>query len=173
MATTRSAGVRALVVMGVSGSGKTTIGRLLAARLDWPFADADAYHSPENVAKMAAGIALSDEDRRPWLQRLRELIDQHLAEGRPLVLACSALKREYRRTLAEGDERVKFVYLQGSPELIQRRLQERSGHYMKPDLLTSQFRALEEPEDALVLDAARPPAELVGQAAKELQLEDS
>lgn len=173
MATTQTAGVSAVVVMGVSGSGKTTIGRLLAARLGWQFADADDFHSPENVAKMAAGNALDDEDRRPWLERLHELIFDHLESGRPLVMACSALKREYRRVLANGDERVKFVYLKGSAELIGRRLQERSGHYMKPDLLTSQFQALEEPQDALVLDVAQAPTELVEQAARELELEGS
>lgn len=161
---------RALVVMGVAGSGKTTIGELLASRAGWEFADADAFHPPENVAKMSAGTPLDDEDRVPWLRALRSLIARRLAAGESLVLACSALKEDYRRVLATDDERVEFVYLKGSPELISRRLSERTGHYMNPGLLDSQFNALEEPEEALVLDAGLPPEELVERAARALRL---
>ncbi|MEX2540322.1 MAG: gluconokinase [Trueperaceae bacterium] len=160
---------RAVVVMGVSGSGKSTVGGLLARRLGWEFADADTYHPQANILKMAAGIPLDDEDRMPWLVALRSLIDEHLAAGRSLVLACSALKRQYRRILAEGSERVSFVYLKGSRELILRRMSERSGHYMKPELLDSQFEALEEPADALVFDIDLPPVKLAELVALALQ----
>lgn len=155
---------RVVVVMGVSGSGKTTVGLLLAARLGWDFVDADDFHSPASKAKMAAGISLDDEDRRPWLRSLRGLIEERLGKDQPLVLACSALKEEYRELLGRADERVTFVYLRGSRELIARRLGSRSGHFMDPGLLASQFEALEEPEDAVVLDASLPPEELVSQA---------
>jgi gluconokinase len=165
-------GARALVVMGVSGSGKTTVGRLLAKRLDWEFADADRYHPPANIAKMAAGVPLDDEDREPWLLSLRELIDERLAAGQSLVLACSALKRRYRQVLGDADDRVEFVYLKGSRELIRRRMQERSAHYMKPEMLDSQFEALEEPENALVCEIDAPPAELARRVARALGLED-
>lgn len=159
---------RAVVVMGVSGSGKTTVGGLVARRLGWKFADADTFHSEDNISKMKAGIPLEDEDRLPWLAALRALIDEHLAAGQSLVLACSALKRSYRRTLTEGSDRVEFVYLRGSRELIWRRMQERSGHYMKPELLASQFEALEEPEDALVFDIDLPPVDLAELVARAL-----
>jgi gluconokinase len=165
-------GARALVVMGVSGSGKTTVGRLLAKRLDWEFADADRYHSPASIAKMATGVPLGDEDREPWLLSLRALIDERLAAGQSLVLACSALKRRYRQVLAGTDDRVEFVYLKGSRELIRRRMEERSAHYMKPGMLDSQFEALEEPENALVCEIDAPPDELARRVARALGLED-
>ena len=161
---------RAIVVMGVSGSGKTTVGRLVAKRLGWEFADADAFHTETNVEKMRRGIPLTDADRRPWLQALAELIGDRLSRGSSIVLACSALKREYRDLLGQDDERVSFVYLKGSRELILERLEARVGHYMNPDLLESQFLALEEPSDAIVLDVARPPAELAEEAARRLRL---
>lgn len=160
---------RAIVVMGVSGSGKTTVGRLLAQRLDWEFADADSFHSATNISKMREGIPLTDADRWPWLETLRRLIVERLDQGKSLVLACSALKDEYRRALTGGDERVSFAYLKGSRELILSRLEGRSGHYMKPDLLESQFQALEEPNDALILDVGRPPGELVAQVARQVR----
>ena len=162
---------RAIVVMGVSGSGKTTVGRLLAQRLGWEFADADAFHSESNVDKMRRGIPLDDADRAPWLRSLARLLDDRLGRGRSIVLACSALKRHYRDLLAGGDERVSFVYLKGSRELILDRLRRRSGHYMKPDLLDSQFQALEEPSDAMILDVSRPPAELAAEAARRMHLD--
>lgn len=149
----------ALVVMGVSGSGKTTLGRALAARLGWAFFDADDFHPPGNVAKMRAGVPLTDADRAPWLARLHALLAERLAAGEPLVLACSALKASYRAALAEGlTGRLRFVYLSGEPGLIARRLRARRGHYMPAALLESQFAALEPPQDALVVDAAAPTA---------------
>jgi gluconokinase len=149
--------VEAIVVMGVSGSGKSTIGRRIASRLGFAFADADRYHPEANIAKMAAGVPLTDEDRRPWLERLRGLIEEHAAEGRSLVLACSALKERYRRVLKEAEPaaRVHFVYLRGDFDTILTRMRRRKGHYMKASMLESQFRDLEEPEDAVVVGVER------------------
>ena len=149
------------ILMGVSGCGKTTVGKLLAARLGWDFYDADDYHSPTNIAKMAAGIPLSDEDRAPWLTTLHELIFTCLMNKRCGVLACSALKESYRQTLLVGTQAVQLVYLKGSMELLQARMAERIGHYMKPDMLQSQMDTLEEPAGALIVDIAPPPAEIV------------
>lgn len=143
-----------LIFMGVSGVGKSTLGLAVAAELGWPFYDGDDSHPQENVAKMAAGIPLTDADRRPWLAHLHALIADHLARGEPAVLACSALKPAYRDQLRAGHEEVLFVYLRGDRERIGRRLAKRQGHYMPAGLLDSQFAALEEPEqgEALVVD---------------------
>jgi gluconokinase len=138
-----------LLVMGVSGAGKTVLGRALAAALGWDFADADDYHSPANVAKMRAGTPLTDDDRAPWLAALREEIGRRLASGRPLVLACSALKQTYRDMLQSDPVRVRLVFLDGPRELIAARLAARAGHYMPPALLDSQLAALEAPADAI------------------------
>lgn len=142
----------AVVVMGVSGSGKTTVGRALAERLGWVFYDGDDYHPAANVAKMASGEPLDDGDRRPWLDRLNRLIAARLAAGQSLVLACSALKRSYRERIRAGNPGVRFVYLKGSEALIARRMSERAGHFMPPELLRSQFEALEEPVHAIMVD---------------------
>jgi gluconokinase len=150
-----------IVVMGVAGAGKTTVGERLAAGLGWRFLDADAFHAPESVAKMAAGTPLTDEDRAPWLERLRALILEALEAGAPLVLACSALRRTYRERLVVDPARVKLVYLHGSPELIARRLAKRRGHFMPPDLLASQYLTLEVPEDALAVDVEGAPDAVV------------
>jgi gluconokinase len=139
--------------MGVAGSGKTTLGVRVAETLAWEFADGDAFHSPANIEKMAHGIPLTDADRAPWLATLRRLVENWLAAGNGGVLACSALKATYREEL-QVDSRVGFVYLKGSPELLQERLMARSGHYMKAGMLESQFAALEEPADALVVDVS-------------------
>jgi gluconokinase len=152
-----------ILLMGVAGSGKTTIGRKLAAALDWPFADADDFHSPANIAKMAAGHPLDDADRAPWLAALRAYIDEHLARGENAVLACSALKASYRDLLVADPARVRLVHLQGSPDLLQRRLRSRHGHYMAPTMLPSQLATLEPPAHALTLDIARTPDELVAE----------
>jgi gluconokinase len=140
------------IVMGVSGCGKTSIGKALAGRIGWDFYDADDFHPPENIAKMASGIPLTDADRAPWLAALHDLIRTCLAEKRPGVLACSALKEHYRQTLLSGNQGVQIVYLKGSYDLIWSRMQARAGHYMKPEMLQSQFAALEEPVNALVVD---------------------
>ncbi|WP_375459050.1 gluconokinase, partial [uncultured Enterovirga sp.] len=135
-----------LIVMGVSGSGKTTIASLLARRLEWTFEDADWFHPPENVAKMAAGTPLTDADRWPWLQAIKTWIDSTRHAGRHGVVACSALKREYRAVLVGSHpDEVRIVYLDGDRELIGTRLAMRSGHFMPPGLLESQFATLEPP----------------------------
>ncbi|MGJ5633120.1 gluconokinase [Nostoc sp. CALU 1950] len=150
-----------IIVMGVSGSGKTTIGKLLADSLEWEFSDADNFHSPENVEKMRCGIPLSEADRMPWLQDLQTAIKQWLQENKSVVLACSALKDSYRQFLLLDSDRIKLVYLKGSYELIQARLQERSNHYMNEKLLGSQFNTLEEPLDTISIDVAQPPQIIV------------
>ncbi len=148
-----------IVVMGVAGSGKTTVGRRLADALGWPFYDGDDFHPLANVEKMARGDALTDADRAPWLDALASLIAG--ADGTSAVLACSALKGAYRKRLATGTDAVFFVYLRASVEVIRERLAARRGHFFDPDLLESQFAALEEPAEALTLDATRPPEALV------------
>jgi gluconokinase len=148
------------VVMGVCGCGKTTVGRALADELGWPFFDADDFHPPENVAKMARGIALTDEDRGPWLDRLAAAMRDVARQKKSAVLACSALRESYRQRIARGIEGhgdgdrsdVRIVYLKGDAQTIEPRLALRSGHYMPPSLLASQFAALEEPENAMVID---------------------
>lgn len=161
---------RAVILMGVSGSGKSTVGLELARRLGWRYADADDYHPPENVAKMRGGTPLTDEDRRPWLERLRALLRGTLAADASLVLACSALKRRYRELLDADDPRIALVYLRGTPELIAERLSARRGHYFDPALLQSQFDALEEPDGALVVDIDDTPAALVDTILRRLGL---
>ena len=149
-----------LVIMGVAGSGKTTTGSLLAKELGWSFYDADNFHSASNRAKMSQGIALTDEDRAGWLASLRKLIEENLEENKSAVLACSALKNTYRSKL-QVNEHVKFVYLQGSYEQIKTRLQNRSGHFMSADMLDSQFKILEEPENALIVDITNSPQDIL------------
>ncbi len=149
-----------LVLMGVTGAGKTTVGEALAAELHWRFVDADEFHSPENVAKMHVGIPLDDADRTPWLRSLREAIVRWLQEGDNVVLACSALKDAYRRMLMVSSE-VRFVYLRGDYKLIADRLAARREHYMNTGLLRSQFDALEEPQDVLTINVDKPVNEIV------------
>jgi gluconokinase len=150
-----------IVLMGVSGSGKTTVGQRLARALGAEFAEGDSYHPPANVEKMRRGIPLDDADREPWLERLRAEIGGWLEAGRKVVLACSALKQRYRDVLKAGRPGVRFVYLCGSEDLIRDRLKRRRGHYMPASLLASQFAALEEPGDAITVDIGRPPDEIV------------
>jgi gluconokinase len=133
------------IVMGVSGSGKSTIGRLLANHLNCPFYDGDDYHPPENVAKMAAGIPLTDQDRAPWLDCLNSLIRRQAEAGKTAVLACSALKKSYRDRLRQGNVNTQFICLNGSFDLIWQRMKRREDHYMKPDMLQSQFDTLQPP----------------------------
>lgn len=140
--------------MGVSGSGKTTLGQALAQKLGWDFFDADDFHPPENIAKMTAGIPLSDSDRVPWLTSLHEILLSTLKANRHPVLACSALKEKYRAQLLDDVDGIEIIYLRGSYELIWSRMSTRTGHYMKPEMLRSQFNALEEPKDAFALDVS-------------------
>ena len=157
-----------VIVMGVSGSGKTTVGELLAERMGCGFSDADDFHPAANVEKMRAGVPLTDDDRWPWLQALRKAIEDWEAAGVSRVIACSALKDAYRDILSPGDD-VVFVYLKGDTETIAERLTARRGHYMNPNLLTSQFAALEEPADAIVADITPPPAAVVDEIMPQLK----
>ncbi|MDO1445583.1 gluconokinase [Rhodocytophaga aerolata] len=150
-----------VILFGVTGSGKTTVGSLLSATLDWKFYDADDFHPKANVEKMRQGIPLTDEDRTPWLASLRERIQKSLDEGEHAVLACSALKETYRQYLHISED-VKFVHLKGSFDLIRDRLSKRIGHYMNPGLLQSQFNTLEEPKTPVfVANIGKSPAEIV------------
>jgi gluconokinase len=151
----------AVIVMGVSGSGKTTVGQALAGRLGCAFYDADNFHPPANVAKMSSGMPLSDEDREPWLEVLNGLIAENLEKNASLVLACSALKEKYRQHLVRGHEnKTQFVYLEGDFETIYTRMQARQ-HFMKPTMLQSQFDTLEEPADAIVVDIRKNHDEII------------
>jgi gluconokinase len=142
-----------VILMGVTGAGKTTVGRALAGQLQWKFVDADDYHSAVNVAKMRSGIPLTDIDRIPWLAALRTAIQGWLAARENVVLACSALKSSYRQVLIRSPE-IKLVYLRADRKLIAERLAERENHYMSPQLIDSQFATLQEPADAVKIDAA-------------------
>lgn len=159
---------RFVIVMGVAGSGKTTVGESLARRLGWTFYDADAFHPAENVAKMANGTPLNDADRAPWLAALQALISASVQENRPGVLACSALKESYRQQLLGDNDRVAVVYLKGSYDLIWSRISQRQDHYMKPHMLRSQFDTLEEPTTALIVDVSQPVAEIVQEILERL-----
>ncbi len=150
-----------IILMGVSGAGKTTVGSLLAHDLGWPFYEGDDFHPRSNVVKMAQGIALTDDDRRPWLDELHKLIDGLVASGQNAVVACSALREAYRQHLWQGDGSVVFVYLKGDYQFIRSRLADRQDHFMKADLLESQFRTLEEPVDAATVDVTPEPAAVV------------
>ena len=159
-----------IVVMGVTGSGKTTIGSLLAARLGWHFADADEFHSDANKAKMHLGIPLTDADRLPWLAAIHAQIAKWIAAHENVVLACSALKESYRRMLWTGPE-VKFVYLRGSYDLIAARLRNRHGHFADEHILAGQFADLEEPTNAVTVDISAPPERIVDEICRRLQLQ--
>lgn len=150
------------MIMGVSGSGKSTVGELLASQTGWPFYDGDDYHPPANVRKMSDGIPLNDEDRECWLRSLADLIEE---SNSPMVIACSALKESYRELLKEAQ----FVFLDGTPELVEERLRNRGGHFMPAALLESQFATLERPDDVLTLDIARSPEHLVSEISEWLK----
>ena len=150
-----------LILMGPMGSGKTTIGKMLAEKLGWPFYDGDRFHPKENVEKMRAGIALTNEDRRLWLERLRNNIERWMKEGRNTILACSALKQAYRDILGVDQKKVRTVYLKGSYELLRKRIEERQHPYMNKDLLRSQLETLEEPEEGLRVGISASPETIV------------
>ncbi len=156
-----------VIVMGVTGAGKTTVGRMLAEQLSWEFADADDFHPPPNVEKMRRGVALNDRDRIPWLEHLREEILNWIVARRNVILACSALKRSYREILDAGPE-VRFVYLKGSRELIAGRLRSRKGHFAGEQILAGQFADLEEPEAAFIVDIAATPGQIVNAIREKL-----
>lgn len=153
-----------VLVMGVSGSGKSTIGAALAEALGADFLEADTFHSPANIAKMKSGTPLDDADRWPWLEAIGAALDRSVMENRAVVLACSALKQSYReRLLPQGQRRGHVIFLKGDAGLIGGRLSGRTGHYMPPTLLPSQFATLEPPADAIIIDIAREPAEILGE----------
>ncbi|HEY9718944.1 MAG TPA: gluconokinase [Trichormus sp.] len=159
-----------VVIMGVSGSGKSTIGTMLAQSLGWDYLEGDSFHSAANVEKMTAGIPLTDEDRAPWLKAIGDAVQALRQDGRCVVLACSALKHSYRELLRIDPDTVAFVYLQADFALLQKRLNDRRGHFMKVDMLASQLETLEPPGDALYVQAADPPDQLIGEIKDKLAL---
>ena len=160
-----------IVLMGVAGAGKTTVGRALAAALGWTFRDADELHASEAIDRMHRGEALGDEDRWPWLQRIRRVIDGALASGTPMVVACSALRERYRTFLAAADaDSMRFVYLHADPELLAERLATRSGHFATASLLDTQLSTLAPPRDALTVDAGTSVPRLVSLIRERLNL---
>src|ERR1700738_4826922 len=166
----------ALVVMGVSGSGKSTIAGKLAERLSWPYEDGDKFHPASNVAKMSAGQPLTDEDRRPWLQAIADEIDRICVAGSHAVIACSALKRAYRSVLVHGRSAVRTIFLDGAQELIAGRLARRKGHFMPPGLLASQFKTLEPPgptENPVIVSIDAPVDRIIGDIVRQLGLNSS
>ncbi|MGU3666284.1 gluconokinase [Methylobacterium sp. A49B] len=169
-----AASAQVLVVMGVSGSGKSTVAALIAERLGWIFVDGDSFHTPEHVAKMHAGHALDDEDRAPWLARIATWIQHRLEAGKSGVVVCSALRRAYRDILTRGSRRVRLVYLDGDKALIAGRLAARQGHFMSPRLLDSQFATLEVPgpdERPIIVGVAEPPEAIADRVVAQLAAE--
>jgi gluconokinase len=162
--------VRIVILMGVTGSGKTTIGQLLAKDCNWPFYEGDDFHPAANVEKMRRSIPLTDEDRAPWLAALDHLIRDLITQAQSAVIACSALKQSYRDRLAANRDEVVFVYLKGDYDLARERLRSRKGHFMKEDLLASQFDTVEEPEGVLTVDIAQEPDVIVGRIKQALGL---
>lgn len=159
-----------ILLMGITGSGKSKIGKLLADSLHWEFSDADTFHPPANIEKMSQGIPLNDVDRAPWLQAIQHAINRWLQEEQNVVLACSALKATYRQILCCNHSQIRLVYLKGSFELLESRLTQRQDHFMEINLLQSQFDILEEPEDGIQVDIAQPPEVIVEQIRLSLKL---
>jgi gluconokinase len=159
-----------IVLMGVAGSGKSTIGAALARQLGWPFRDADEFHPGANIAKMRRGIPLTDDDRRPWLEAIRASIAQYLSARENVIFACSALKQIYRELIEVDAEKVRFVYLKGPPALIAERLAQRRGHFFDPKLMQSQFDELEEPQAAIEVDISPSPETIADSIVAALHL---
>jgi gluconokinase len=160
-----------ILIMGIAGAGKTTIGRELAAALGWRFCDGDEFHSPDSIEKLRRNIPLTDEDRRPWLARLHAAIGHWIARGESAVLAASVLRASYRRAVLSGHrEHVRLVYLKADRRLLQQRLAQRAGHFVGEALLASQWDILEEPSDALVVDAGQPSAVIIAQIRSALNV---
>lgn len=159
-----------VIVMGVVGAGKTTVGKLLAEQMGWDFADADEFHPASNVEKIRNGIPLTDEDREPWLDLLHAKVVEWIEQRRSGVLACSALKKTYRAKLDDGPD-VRFVYLKGTGDLIASRLRERRGHFASESILASQLADLEEPSDAITVEISGSPQQIVSEIRKGLALE--
>jgi gluconokinase len=157
-----------IILMGVCGSGKTTIGQMLSQQSGWPFHDADGYHPAANVAKMSQAIPLTDDDRGPWVAAMAADVRKWIASGENAILGCSALSQWIRAALGEGDPRVRFVHLHGSPELLRQRMVDRKGHFMPAGLLDSQFAALQLPRGAVVVDVGPPRGEIVAEIRKRL-----
>jgi len=165
-----------LVIMGVSGSGKTTIAILLAKRLGWVYRDGDEFHPASNVEKMKSGVPLTDEDRWPWLEAIARFIDEELADGTRTIITCSALKRRYRDIIIDRREGVRLIYLKGDKSLLEERLKKRHGHFMPSSLLQSQFDALEEPgpdENPLIVSVDATPDQIVDHIVERLGLTPS
>ncbi|HEY2376564.1 MAG TPA: gluconokinase [Gemmatimonadaceae bacterium] len=167
-----AAAPRIIVLMGPAGAGKTTVGEVLAESLGWRFLEADEFHSPENIERMKRGIGLTDADRAPWLRAIHDALRDLHARQVNVVLACSALKEQYRRALvpSEATDDVRFIYLRAPESMLRERLAQRSGHYAGPSLLASQLATLEEPHEALWLDASCEPAEIVRRIRHDLSL---
>jgi gluconokinase len=159
-----------VVLMGVSGVGKSTVGQVLAKRTGWHLYDADEFHSAQNIEKMGSGIALEDADRWPWLDSMNAMLLQKQAQHESVLLACSALKQKYRDRLANGCRDLHWVYLKGDFDLIRARLESRKNHYMKAGLLESQFAALEEPRDAVVVDVVETPDAIANRILSQLKI---
>ena len=161
---------QAVILMGVSGCGKTCVGEALSKILGWPFFDGDDFHPPENVTKMSSGTPLNDNDRSPWLANLHDLIAQHLANQKSMLLGCSALKQKYRDQLSTGNPGAIFVHLKGDFDLILGRMQARAGHFMRAEMLQSQFNTLETPNDAITVDICQNLDTIVKEIIKQLRL---
>jgi len=157
-----------IVLIGPMGCGKTTVGVTLSKRLEWAFYDGDDFHPEANKKKMSQGIALDDSDREPWLKTLNELIEQHVAEGKHMILACSALRKKYRDLLGINQQQIHSVFLKGTKNLLQQRIEARSHEYMSKDLLESQLRTLEEPVTGLTVDISGTPEDVCDQIVKAL-----
>ena len=162
-----TAQARCLIVMGVSGCGKSTVGKQLAAKLGADFIDGDDLHPPENIEKMSNGLSLTDDDRAPWLARIQQRIDRSLAQQQSIVVVCSALKKAYRNTFRQHTRALSFVFLDGSVELIKCRMDAREGHFMKTDMLQSQFATLERPDDqepdVMSIDIGQPVNDIISE----------